>query len=148
MGDYFALQPLIVQRLQGANIPDLGGVLTARDVAALLEGRTDDGGVYVLYDGETVPPGDDYRAGGRQIVLQQWLVILVTKNYAAPAAGDLDRAGPLLWAINEQLQGWTPGPGFDALIKVSSPRTSFSEKNAFYALRYQCAIQTQGSDLL
>ncbi|MBF0192102.1 MAG: hypothetical protein HQL99_13325 [Magnetococcales bacterium] len=144
MGDYFALQPRIIQRLKQANIPGLGGVLPARDLRLLAEGRVEDAVVYVLFDGESVPAGEEYRAGPWQTVHQQWLVVLATKNYAAPALGDKDRAGPILWEINRVLQGWSPGPGMSALVKVTSPRASYTEKTTLYALRYAGTIQTEG----
>ncbi|GAB0056748.1 hypothetical protein SIID45300_01060 [Candidatus Magnetaquicoccaceae bacterium FCR-1] len=143
-GDYFALQAFIMERIRQTNIEGLGMVHSARDLELLKDGRVADGAVYVLYDGESIPDGDDYQAGPFQIVRQYWLVVLVTKNYATPAQGDRERAGPLLWSINERLQGWVPAPGYGELTKSSPPRPSYLEKNAFYPLRYVSAITTKG----
>ncbi|MBF0583072.1 MAG: hypothetical protein HQL80_02415 [Magnetococcales bacterium] len=135
MGNYFSLQPLIIKRLAGANIQGLGSVLPARDLHLLESGRISDVAVYVLFDNESVPTGEGYRAGNCQTVAQQWLVILATRNHLSPNAGDLDRSGPILWEINKALQGWRPGPGIGPLVKVGSPRASYMEKTTLYPLR-------------
>jgi hypothetical protein len=146
-GNYFSLLPLIMQRLQDAQIEGLGDILPARDLHLLEEGRVSDACVYVLYDGEAVPGGEEGNQGYLQLVTQRWLVVLATKNYATPAHGDMDRAGPILWEINRALQGWRPGPGLGMLRKISSPRPSYMEKNALYPLAYASDIQTEGEEM-
>ncbi len=145
-GNYFALQPLIMQRIREAKIPGLGEIMPARDLHLLEEQRIDDAAVYVLYDKESVPNGSDYQPGEWQLVQQQWLIVLCTKNYADARCGDLDRAGPLLYAINKTLQGWRPGSGLGPLTKVGSPSASYSEKTSLYPLRYTSLIQLEGNN--
>lgn len=146
-GNYFALQPLMIQRLRDAQIPGLGDIMPAKGLHLLLEeGRISDSATYVIYDGESVPTDEGYCAGNRQLLFQQWLVVLATKSYDAPPYGDMDRAGPLLWEINKALQGWRPGPGMEPLKKASSPRTSYLDKFALYPLRFTTMIQTEGAN--
>lgn len=140
-GNYFVLQPLIIQRLKEAHIPGLGDVLPARDLHLLEEGRVADAVVYVVYDGESIPVDNSYRATRQQLVIQEWLVVLVTKNYASPAYGDLDRAGPMLWAINKTLQGWIPINGYSSLIKVNSPNPICKEKITLYPSKFRSIKQ-------
>ncbi|MBF0309465.1 MAG: collagen-like protein [Magnetococcales bacterium] len=146
MGDYFALEALIKGRLQAANIQGLAGIRSARDLAALAEGRVDDAAVYVLFDGESVPADEESRAerGAKQILTQRWLVILATKNYSSPREGDRVRAGVIVAQINEALQGWVPGTGCGPLLKATSPQPNYIEKITLYGLRYTCEVMVSG----
>lgn len=143
--DYLALEPLLIERLRAQT--SLRHVLPAPDLAAVEEAEQFTPAVHVLWWGERVPQGRDARVGIEQIVGHTWLAVVAVRNAKdmRTGAGVRGEAGGLLAEVNAALQGWRPGPGWDALAKVSAPRPLYRGAFAYFPLAFEAVTYTRGS---
>jgi len=143
--NYLALEALIVTALTTAAIP---GLATIRGVRELPEpqdlARWALPAVLVVYRGDNVPTDRDSFGDDRQIVDQEWMLVLCVKNVADLKGGSGQRAdaGVLLLAVNGAVAGQQLAPEFGPLQRVNGPANLFGDQFALFPLVYRSRLVT------
>lgn len=139
MDDYLALEDQLVNRVK-LSLPELKAVLTATDLASIQDDRKNELSAHVVYLGDDIPEGPDSQgsAGKIQVVIQNWLVVLVVK-FAGTATGKGNRkvAGPLISKLLLGLQGWQPAGSFKPLRRANAPRVIYSNGFGYYPFAFK-----------
>ena len=78
--DYFAVEPVLVDRIQ-TDMPELVEVNTPFTIEAMLEGSNNAPSVSVIYFDDRI--GDSASNGSSATVFQQWLVVLCIRDAGA-----------------------------------------------------------------
>ena len=137
------IETALIERLE-SGIPNLRGVLSGDDLAALAEKGPPTPCLCVLLQDYQVI---DTRSDGRMAqVRQTWIVVAVVKSVAPGLAGGAAirqarlRAGTLLDAVAHLLMGFRPDGGDGPLLLATAPPPLFQEGTAYLALAF--AIDT------
>lgn len=141
---FLAAEPLIVARLIEA-CPSARAVLTARDVAEVMESSQVSPALQVYHDGwsieEVIGMGDTSR------VLEHWLVVAVVRHArqgGEAAAALREAAAPLVAEAYAALAGWRPSSELGWLRPVDPPRPVFSKSHGYFPLAFTTRFTVSG----
>lgn len=107
--DYFALEPVIVERIKECLPEAKDAVYTPFSVDEMLELANDDIAVHVIYVGDRV--GESAGSGKANAVYQQWLVVLSINDPESQLEQTSSLraiAAPLIVRLLKGLQGFNP----------------------------------------
>ena len=127
--DYLFIEPLLVERIN-AEVPGLKAVLTATEMAEILETRQITPAVHVVYLGDGKPAGPAKATR----VTQMWAAV-VAVHHADPkgdGAGARRIAGPLIAKLLRALSGWVPHPIVTPLERSTPIPSRFSNGYGYY----------------
>ncbi len=144
MADYLAAEPLIIQRLQ-SQIANMA-VLSAADLADVVEAQQTTPAIHVLYDGDRLV--DAQGRGQAQAVAQRWMIVIAVRNARDQGKGGKARgtAGPHLDAALKTLSGYELSTGHGALKRVPAPRPVYSKGGfAYFPLAFETVVETLGT---
>lgn len=140
-----ALAPLtlIVERLR-SEAPDFLDVLTAPDLATVLESQQRSPSATVMYDGYVVPGGVQHRAGDgvAQVILQRYAVIVAVKHAGDPARKRNATliAGECWMQVFKALAGWQPMVGMRPLRLTTAQRPAYAPAFAYIPLAFEAEL--------
>lgn len=146
LDDYFGAEPLIVARLKeklGTLVPD-NHYFTPFSLGDMVEGSQPSPAVHVIYAGDVVT-ADNAGQRTKQFVGQRWLVILAVRSAKAQLTDTSDiraKAGVIVPALLDALQGWAPAEWMRPLGRVSGPAAGFSSSFAYFPFMFEGRIST------
>lgn len=127
---YLSAEGYLIEQLK-AKVPGFKAVLSAADLAGVLEAAQQTPAAHVLYWGERL--GDSTGRGRAQMSYQQWLIVIATRNASTQRTGEAARneAGPLIDAMLSALQGWAPANG-QPLQRIPGPKAAYTRGGFAY----------------
>lgn len=141
--DYLFVAKPILERLR-ANVPGI----PPTDVVQIEDIGQADGGarsplIYVLWEGDQIPPADDARAlqGAAQQVHQLWTALLYVRNASqVDLAARNTSAGRLLSQIHFALAGHRPEGCVRPFARVQGRAAQYRTNSALYPLTFSISI--------
>ena len=141
MGDplnFLALEHELIARLQAqlASCQPPVHVLSAADLAGVMEEKQLTPAVHVVYQGYRVAEGRTDQKAAR--IEQTWLAVVTTRNTRALKTGEAARAqaGPLAQQVVAALMGWQPASASKPLRLESGPSAGFSAGYQYLPLAF------------
>lgn len=138
--DYFAAEQPIVEQLStvvGALVQKIYTPATLQDV----EKQQVTPALHVLYMGDRINTGPQDRSENksRQILSQQWMVVVAVRNAGAQIQNTSalrEAAGPIISSTLAALQGFKPIAGMRELERVGAPAPAYRPTFAYYPLMF------------
>ncbi|MCH7386620.1 hypothetical protein MMO39_04800 [Acinetobacter modestus] len=142
--DYFAVEPILVEKIQTA-MPELVEVNTPFTIEAMLEASNNAPSVSVIYFDDRI--GDSASNGSSSTVFQQWLVVLCIRDAGAQLQNTnsiRNEADPFIRNLLDILQGFNPQVvGYRVFKRANSPvRIGSSPGFAYFPLMFEIQIFT------
>lgn len=145
--NYFAAEQAIVDRLK-AEVPGIMKVYTPFDLQGVVESSQASPALHVVYSGDVVGgtnPGPQAGAGAAKVVDQRWLVVLAVRTAAAQLQDTSEirtKAGVIVPAILDALQGWQPAQWMRPLARVGGPTAGYSSSFAYFPFLFEGRVIT------
>jgi len=148
MQNHLALEPLLIDRLKSA-VPEFRAVPGMADLAAMQESGQPTPAAHVIYQGDTLPSGNNAGQGSAQMVAQTWMVVVAVRTARDTRGGSdaREEAGPLITGVIRALSGWMPGPGFIPMRRVNAPKPGFNAGFGYFPLAFETRFVTNGATL-
>lgn len=142
--NYFALQPLIIERLR-QEVPELMFVAGSQSRKEVAEGVVPLPAALVIFGGDTVQPTKSGGRGAIQMVTLTFVIeIVVPSDWCAVSGeGSLMDGGHLYRQIIDALAGWKPSEEFDELYRTQASRPVYEETEDYYQLAFSTESATQ-----
>lgn len=143
--DYFALQPLILARLNTMFVDEVRWE-PVKDITQVLERGVGLGLPvgFVLWDGDRVSTGDSGVAAGgsAQVLYQRWTLLLGVRNASqANLAAPVAEGGPLLMRTLKALAGWRPIPGYmPSFVRTTGRGPTYVANGALLPLTFEIKL--------
>lgn len=138
-----AALPAIMTRLR-ERVPDLAAVLSAPDLATVIEHQQPSPNVQVIYDGYALRATEGARAGAgaAQVIVQRYFTVVTVKHAGDQKYKDasLAIAGKLFVAVFQALAGWQPVLGMKPLRLAPAPRSQYSPAFAYVPLAFEAEL--------
>ncbi|UUM26273.1 hypothetical protein [Acinetobacter colistiniresistens] len=144
INDYFAVEPLLVERLQ-TEMPEILDVNTPFTIETMLEGTNNAPSISVIYFDDRV--GESASNGSSATIFQQWLVVLCIRDAEAQLQNTntlRKEADPFIRKLLDTLQGFNPQvPGYRMFKRANSPvRIGNSPGFAYFPFMFEIQVFT------
>ena len=142
--DYFAVEPVLVDRIQ-TDMPELVEVNTPFTIEAMLEGSNNAPSVSVIYFDDRV--SESVGNGSSATIFQQWLVVLCIRDAGAQLQNTNSlrkEADPFIRKLLDALQGFNPQiAGYRMFKRANSPvRIGSSPGFAYFPFMFEIQVFT------